>query len=100
MKTDITGIITGLLTLLSGVVSAFLIPYLKTKLDREKYERLVTFASAAVDAAEQIYGAGRGEEKFAYASALLERKGYFADEDEIRNVIEACVRRSVRDASQ
>lgn len=90
--TDITNITSAVITLIIALVTTFLIPWLKTKLDAEKFEQVKAWTKVAVDAAEMIYkGAGRGEEKKAYVLEYLNSKGYTLDEESINNLIEAAV---------
>lgn len=90
--TDLTPIISAALTLIMAVITTFLIPYLKTKIDSNKFEKIQTWAKVAVEAAEMIYvGTGRGEEKKAYVIQYLNSKGYTLDADSINNLIESAV---------
>lgn len=90
--TDLTPIIFAALTLIMAVITTFLIPYLKTKIDSNKFEKIQTWVKVAVEAAEMIYvGTGRGEEKKAYVVQYLNSKGYTLDADSINNLIESAV---------
>lgn len=90
--TDLTLIISAALTLIMAVITTFLIPYLKTKIDSNKFEKIRTWVKVAVEAAEMIYvGTGRGEEKKAYVVQYLNSKGYTLDADSINNLIESAV---------
>ena len=87
--TDLTPIISAALTLIMAVITTFLIPYLKTKIDSNKFEKIRTWAKVAVEAAEMIYvGTGRGEEKKAYVIQYLNSKGYTLDADRLRQIVE------------
>lgn len=89
---NITDIVACVITLITALITTFLIPYIKAKLDTEKYEKLCMWVQVAVEAAEMIYnGPGRGEEKKAYVKACLEAHGYTLDVDEIENMIESAV---------
>lgn len=89
---DLTEIIVAVLTLISALISAFVIPYLKTKVDAGKFEKIKAWVKVAVEAAEMIYvGAGRGEEKKAYVLEFLKSKGFTLDITSIDNLIEAAV---------
>lgn len=89
---DLTLIISAALTLIMAVITTFLIPYLKTKIDSNKFEKIRTWVKVAVEAAEMIYvGTGRGEEKKAYVVQYLNSKGYTLDADSINNLIESAV---------
>ena len=52
---DLTDIIVAVLTLISALISAFVIPYLKTKVDSDKFEKIKSWVKVAVEAAEMIY---------------------------------------------
>ena len=45
------------LALISALVSAFLIPWIKTKIDADKLQTLRTYVEIGVKAAEQLYTA-------------------------------------------
>jgi hypothetical protein len=85
---DLTPIINAIIVLLATLITAFVVPLLKTKLGEEKYNKMLMYAEIAVNAAEQIYGIGHGKEKLDYAIKYLESKGYKAD----RTAIEAMVK--------
>lgn len=89
---DLTQVIIAVLTLIFSVVSAFLIPYLKTKVSAEQLETIKFWVNIAVQAAEMIYaGSGRGEEKKEYVLKFLNSKGFTLNTEEIENIIEAAV---------
>ena len=85
---DLTPILEALISLLAVLVTCKLIPWIKSKTDVNQQIALSTAAKIAVYAAEQIYGAGKGEEKLDYVISRLEEKGYTVDMD----AIEAAVR--------
>ena len=85
---DLTPILEALISLLAVLVTSKLIPWIKSKTDVNQQIALSTAAKIAVYAAEQIYGAGKGEEKLDYVISRLEEKGYTVDMD----AIEAAVR--------
>lgn len=93
---DITPIISMLIALIGLMITSILIPWVKRKITAEKYSQIAGWVNIAVLAAEQLYGAGRGDEKLAYVAALLHEKGIEFDpenlKDEIRAMIEAAVR--------
>lgn len=89
---DLTQVIIAVLTLIFSLVSAFLIPYLKTKVSAEQLETIKFWVNIAVQAAEMIYvGTGRGEEKKEYVLKFLNSKGFTLNAEEIENIIEAAV---------
>jgi hypothetical protein len=89
---DLTQVISAVITLIVALVSAFLIPYLKSKLSADKLEKIQFWVNIAVEAAEMIYvGTGRGQEKKAYVLEFLNSKGLSLNMTEIDNLIEAAV---------
>lgn len=89
---DLTQVIVALLTLAFSAVSAFLIPYIKSKVSAEQLDAIKFWVNIAVEAAEMIYtGTGRGQEKKAYVVKLLNSKGFTLNPEEIDSIIEAAV---------
>lgn len=92
MTVDLTQIIVAILTLVISAVSAFLIPYIKTKVSAEQFATIKLWVQVAVQAAEMLYvGSGRGEEKKQYVLDFLKSKGFSLNMEEIENLIEAAV---------
>ena len=90
--TDLTSIVSAVITLLMAVITTFVIPYLKEKVSAEKFDKIKAWTKVAVEAAEMVYnGAGRGAEKKAYVLDYLTRKGYKLDSDNIDKLIESAV---------
>ena len=96
MNIDITQIIVsaiGLIGLiLTGIVSPSLRSWLKSKFTAEQWDTIYNYAVAAVQAAEIIIGAGKGEEKFAWAKEYIEAQckahGIKIDMDTVQVAIE------------
>lgn len=92
MTIDLTQVVIAVLTLIFGCISAFLIPYLKSKLTTEQLSKVKFWVNIAVEAAEMIYaGTGRGQEKKEYVLKFLNSKGFTLNTDEIENLIESAV---------
>jgi LL-H family phage holin len=90
---DITPIINAVVALIAAAVSAFLIPWIKSKLTAQQRNELVAWAKIGVAAAEQVYtGSGRGAEKKQYVLDFLASKGLTIDEDSVNAAIEAAVK--------
>lgn len=89
---DITKIVVALIGLLSTIVTVFLAPYLKTKWDVAKVEKLSELARRFVLAAEQLLGPGGGTRKKEKVQDWLEEKGYNVSLDEVDSAIEAAVK--------
>lgn len=80
-----------MIALISALVSAFLIPWLKTKIDANKLQTIKTYVEIGVKAAEQLYAATDGEEKKAYVINFLAEHGIRFDVSTIDQLIEAAV---------
>lgn len=93
MKTDYTFIFELIITLISALISCFLIPQLKNRLSEEKREQLLYWTEVAVKAAEQLYGSKTGQQKKEYVVSFLLSKGIVFDIDEVTALIESEVYR-------
>lgn len=89
---DLTKIIVALIGLLSTVITVFLAPYLKAKIDVEKLQKLGELSRRFVLAAEQLIGKGEGEKKKTMVQDWLKEKGYDVSLDEVDSAIEAAVK--------
>lgn len=93
---DLTPIINAAVVLLAGIITAFVIPWVKTYVlpwiaaNTTEKQRNILYGlyKTAVFAAEQIYGSGYGQDKLEYAKNYIRDKGYTVDYD----LIEATVR--------
>lgn len=93
MTYDITPFVNAVIALASAAVSAFLIPWIRSRITDAQRQHLVAWTKIAVAAAEQIFnGSGRGEEKKKYVLDFLEKKGIIVDENSIDTAIEAAVK--------
>lgn len=89
---DLTPIMEAIVALVAAVITAFVIPWLKGKIDADKLEKIKLWVTVAAEAAEQLYeGSGRGEEKKAYVVKFLQEKGFTLDPDSLDKLIEAAV---------
>ena len=70
-------------------VVVFLVPFLREKLGAERAQQLEELIWKAVQAAEQLFGAGNGAEKKAYVVEYLENAGI--DAAAVDTQIEAAV---------
>lgn len=100
MDVDITPIMQAVIALVSAVITVFLIPYIKTKLNEAQRKRIKEYIDAAVMAAEKLFqsvdGEKLGEEKLQYVADYLKSKGIEFDVgdvyDDIRIMIESAVK--------
>lgn len=91
--TDLTPIVNAVITLIAAIVTTFLIPWIKSKIDAAKLAQIVEWVGIAVRAAEQIYNeSGMGEKKKQYVLDFLENKGFTLDPNSINAMIEAAVK--------
>lgn len=88
---DYTQIISAVLALISALVSAFLIPWIKTKIDADKLQTVRAYVEIGVKAAEQLYTASEGDKKKAYVISFLAGKGIKFDVETVDKLIEAAV---------
>ena len=72
-----------ILSIIAVVASKHLIPWLKEK-------KLSEAAKIAVEAAEQLIGSGKGQEKYDQASEWLGKK-FNLSEEEVKKLIESAV---------
>lgn len=91
--TDITPIINSVIALAAALITAFVIPWMKSKTTAAQREEIGEWVRIAVTAAEQIYtGSGRGAEKKEYVLKFLTEKGFKVDAKSIDLMIESAVK--------
>ena len=91
--TDLTPIVNAVIALIAAIITTFLIPWIKGKIDAAKLAQIVEWVGIAVRAAEQIYNeSGMGEKKKQYVLDFLADKGFTLDPDSINAMIEAAVK--------
>ena len=91
--TDITPIINAVIALAAALVTAFVIPWIKSRTTAAQREEIDAWVQIAVTAAEQIYkGSGRGEEKKEYVLDFLRGKGFDVDTASINLMVESAVK--------
>lgn len=89
---DITPIIEAVAALIAALITAFVIPYIRSKTTAQQQAKINAWVKIAVSAAEQIYkGSGRGEEKKAYVIQWLREHGITVDEAKLDALIESAV---------
>ena len=90
------GILKITISVAAALLTVFVIPLLKEKLEDVKYKKLVDKVKVAIRAAEQtIKGSGQGHikknEVLTYMTAWMLRKGIIITDDELNQLIEAAV---------
>ena len=92
MTIDLTSIANAVIALIAAIITAFVIPWIRSKTTAAQFEKIKMWVTVAVEAAEQLYnGTGRGEEKKAYVVKFLQEKGFTIDPDSLDKLIEAAV---------
>lgn len=75
MTIDYTEILSALVGLCCALITGFLVPWLKSKIDAEKLEKARRYVDVGVGAAEQLFGAKTGEQKKQFVLDLLAQLG-------------------------
>jgi len=75
---DLTQIGAALISLLAALVTGYVLPYLKAKLDSEKFDSMRRHVSVGVKAAETL-GPAKGREKLAFVEKYLTEHGIAFD---------------------
>lgn len=89
---DLTPVAQAVITLLAALITYRLIPWIKARTTQQQQANLSALASTLVFAAEQLYGANRGQEKLAYVTEILRDHGYDVDSQEVLATVEAAVK--------
>ena len=90
---DITPVVNAVIALTAAVITAFVVPWIKSKTTMAQREEVNEWVKIAVTAAEQIYReTGKGKEKKAYVLKFLEEKNLKIDEKSVDLMIESAVK--------
>ena len=84
---DLTPIINAIIALLASIITIKVIPWIKAKTTNEQQAMLRAAVKTAVFAAEQLYGAGNGENKLEYVCEMLRDQGYTVNRVEIEAAV-------------
>ena len=89
---DFTGIFEAVLALIGVVITAVIVPYIRSRTTARQRAELNAWVRIAVSAAEQIYtGSGRGAEKKEFVLSWLRGHAVAVDEDRLVTFVEAAV---------
>lgn len=90
---DLTTIFQAAITLLAALITAFVIPWIKSRTTKTQREQIEAWVGIAVAAAEQLWKGHEkaGEEKKQYVLNFLADKGMTVDSDALDAMIEAAV---------
>ena len=90
--TNITPVVEAVFALIGVVITAVVIPYIRSKTTAQQQAEINDWVKIAVSAAEQLYkDSGRGSEKKAYVLEWLNEHGVTVDESKLDALIEAAV---------
>jgi len=102
MQIDITQIALALIALMSAVVTGFIIPWLKSKINvnndklTDNQRMLIDLAiDTAVTAAEQLFNSEEGQKKKAYVINVLAEQGYILDKEKVDEAMNAAIEAAV-----
>ena len=84
---DLTDIIQAAIALIVALITYKVIPWIKAKTTESQQAVLMATVRTLVYAAEQLYGAGKGKEKFTYVRQKLQEKGFDVDVDAIEAAV-------------
>lgn len=84
---NLTPIIQALIGLLAALITWKVIPWIRERTTKEQRGNMRALIQTLVYAAEQLYGANKGEEKLDYVIARLEAAGYKVDKSEIEAAV-------------
>lgn len=89
---DLTPVVQAVISLAVALITAFLIPYLKKKMDSESHSKLATWVEVAVKAAEMIFNeTGMGDKKKEYVIDFLAKKGFTLDTDDAKASVDTLI---------
>lgn len=94
---DITPVVQAVITLIAVIISAVVIPWIKSKVSVSQWKNLTVYAETFVKCAEMIFrGTALGKDKKKYVlrklTELCEERGLEFSADEIEAAIEEAVK--------
>lgn len=89
---DLTPVFQAIIALLAALITHKLIPWIKSKTTESQQKSIAMAAKIAVYAAEQVFGAGQGPDKFRYAVEAMRKAGFDIDTTLAAEAIENAVR--------
>lgn len=97
MNIDLTPVVHAVIVVAVALASAYLVPFIKRKVEAEKLEQIITWVETLVACADQIFERTQGAEKKAYVEerlkAILAEHNLTLDIKAIEDLIEAAVLR-------
>lgn len=90
---DFTPLIEALILLLTSVITVVIVPALRERYSNEQLGKAKSWVQIAVYAAEKMYGAGKGDEKLAYAEQILAEHKIKLDTSTIKAMVDAEIKK-------
>ena len=87
---NITPIIEAVFALIAAIVTAVVVPYIKSRTTAAQQTEIAAWVKIAVTAAQQIY-TGRGQEKKKYVEDWLKAHGVPVDREKLDAMIDSAV---------
>lgn len=84
---DLTQLIQAILGVLAALITAYVVPLIKSRTTAQQQATLSALADVLVFAAEQVYGAGNGKKKLAYVAGKMEEHGFRVDIEQIEAAV-------------
>ena len=91
MTIDLTPVLTAVISLCCAAITYVIVPWIRARYGKDRAENIMQWARIAASAAEQIYGAKKGELKAEYVRHYLLEHGITISESEIKAALEAAV---------
>lgn len=89
---NITPVIEAAFALIAAIITAVVVPYIKSRTTATQQVEIAAWVRIAVTAAEQIYtGTGQGKAKKEYVEAWLTAHGVTVDSEKLDAMIESAV---------
>lgn len=92
MNINLQPLFEAAITVIFAILTRYLVPWIRDKLDDQQQQRLLAAVDVAVYAAEKAYGSGEGQKKLKYAEEYLKSLGYDLDPFELCIMIDAAIK--------
>lgn len=91
--TNLTPILEAVIALAVAIISAFVVPWINSKITANDREDLLKWVDIAVAAAQQLFHQLNGAQRLDYAMDFLAKQGFDVDDAAVVNAVEAAVLR-------
>ena len=92
MNINLQPLFEAAITFIFAILTRYLVPWIRDKLDDQQQQRLLAAVDVAVYAAEKAYGSGEGQKMLKYAEEYLKSLGYDLDPFELCIMIDAAIK--------